>query len=324
MRSPSHASIFFDEVRGKKAYAVLEKLARPTSQTEENEWRDFKNGGFVGLPKTDEFDPNRKIKEIWSKNLGAFSNSGGGVLIWGIKAPNRMADGIDLVPDADAFANQLKDLTRDATDPPVLGVEIRAVRRISSPSGFVVCYVPSSEYLPHRSAWANREYYIRAQDGNISVPTAVLRRMFYPQRTPFLVPAASAAIIGPGGNLEMTVDLINRGTASAESVFVHFSSGGFFCKTYLHQNWKEADIGSVQDFTSDCPIHPDLPVRLFNNCAGKIDRAVEVLTFRFKIFARDASSLLFEVSFTTDELRMAGLNARKVTCEGMPVLSTKP
>ena len=177
---PSRAELFFIEVKeqGSKAFAFLEGLADRNATTDENEWREFKEASSLNLAA-----PERKkqAQAIWSESLSAFANSGGGVLIWGIRAPSRIADGLSLAANAAAFADRLRDWVNDAADPPVLSVDILALpRSATQPEGFVVCCIPPSPLSPHRAKWAVREYYIRTQDGSHPCTTGTLRRLFYP------------------------------------------------------------------------------------------------------------------------------------------------
>jgi hypothetical protein len=55
-------------------------------------------------------------------------------LVWGIKAPNRIAEGVDLVANAKALEERLRTLASDAVDPPILGVEVLAV---------IACFIPA-------------------------------------------------------------------------------------------------------------------------------------------------------------------------------------
>lgn len=323
---PSHASLFFGQIVKLKsrAFGFLEKLAIRATQTDENEWREFKSGGFTQQPARPQLDPKEKIKTIWSESLGAFSNSGGGVLIWGIRAPNRIVDGTDLVPAAEEFAARLRELTSDAVDPPIVGVEIVPVLKRASTAGFVVCYVPASDFAPHRSLWAKREYYMRVQDGNRPIPTAVLRRMFYPQSTPYLVPILAATIdYGADGfwHLRSTLDLVNEGTASAESILIYFLPVDQGCKTYATPQWSSEIVSGGFNFTSPTPLHPGQSVRILNNCTNNLrDWTTErVLTFQFQIFAKNSSAIRSEVSFTTAELLSAGPNHRLITRKAIPM-----
>jgi hypothetical protein len=313
MASPlSNASVFFQKIisLGSSAFDYLSEIANKSADTKENEWREFKSGGFIGAsPKSGaagrgSFNPEQKVKAIWSECLGAFANSGGGVLIWGIKAPNKVAEGVDLVSDAPALEGRLKELASDAVDPPGLGGGVLAVIGKFGKRGFVACHVPPSDHSPHRSIWGDREYYLRTQDGNRPIPTAILRRMFYPQASPILFPVAKARI--PKGDdgwhhFEMSVDLRNRGLASAEKVAVQLSSNHGFLPHPDSHNWTYD--GTV--FRGTLTIHPDQTVRWLHNCTNDVRNWQEdglVIAFTFRIFSRNAPATAFELSFDGSEL----------------------
>jgi hypothetical protein len=315
--SPSHASIFFEKIvgLGPGAFSYLDSLAKKSAQTDENEWREFKGGGFISAPtnaagpQKDKMDPDRRVKAIWSECLGAFANSSGGILIWGIKAPNKMAEGTDLVTDAKSLEDRLRVLSNDAVDPPILGIEVRAIISKATPNGFVICYVPASDFSPHRSKWADREYYLRAQDGNRPIPTAILRRMFYPRTLPLVVPlATAAAVLGSDEflHLQMRVDLKNRGMASAEDIAIQFTPINQQCQTFYDSNrWSREEWGGGFNFRGNITIHPDETIRWLNNCTSDLRDWTEegrTLVFRYRIFARNVPALDFELSFTAAEL----------------------
>jgi hypothetical protein len=210
---PSRAELFFREFLQKEenAFSFLVGLADPAANTSENEWRDFMDAEWIAFRQ----DSDKEVRRIWSENLGAFANSGGGVLIWGIKAANKIATRLSLAKDAFALANRLEQIANDAVDPPALGVEVRAIpQRKDDRKGFVVCYVPESQFTPHRSVWADKaSFYIRFQDGNKPCPTATLRRMFYPHSSAFVVPLLKVSMFeikGKGVAFEANVSVANK------------------------------------------------------------------------------------------------------------------
>jgi Putative DNA-binding domain len=314
--TPSRASIFFQKIEdlgSSAAYDHVANLGKKSSQTEENEWREFKQGGFLralnGPSVKHRQETDRQLKAIWSECLGAFANSAGGILIWGIKAPRKIADGIDLVPDPKALQDRLTVLASDAVDPPILGVQVVALTVKTSPSGFVVCYIPQSDFPPHRSLWAQREYYFRTQDGNRPMPTAVLRRMFYPQNFPMVVPVAKA-FIALGGDesfhLQMSIDLNNRGSASAEDIAIHFMPVDQRCETWYDTNkWSRDARPDGFYFRGHTTIHPDETFPWLRNCTSDIRNWKEegkMLMFKFRIFARNTAARSFVLSFSAAEL----------------------
>jgi len=327
--SPSRASIFFEKIEDlgrSAAYDYIGDLANKSAQTDENEWREFKAGGFLrGLKSsslTRRKETDRQLKGIWSEVLGAFANSAGGILIWGVRAPNKIADGVDLVPDAQAVRDRLIALANDAVDPPILGIEVVALMRKRSKSGFVVCYVPVSDFLPHRSLWAKHEYYIRTQDGNLRIPTAVLRRMFYPQNLPVVVPVAKAFITLGGDesyHLQMSIDLENRGRASAEDVAIYVipidQQFEFRCDT---KQWNYQARRDGFYFRTNTTIHPDEILPWLTNSTNDVRDWTEegkMLLFRFRIFARNTPARNFVLSFSAAEL--AAQPNVPITCEAV-------
>jgi hypothetical protein len=267
-------------------------------------------------------EADRKIKEIWSESLGAFANSGGGILIWGIKAKDKFAEGTDLVADARALEERLKRLASDAVDPPILGVEVHAVVGNKSPKGFVVCYIPASNFPPHRSMWADREYYFRIQDGNRPIPTAILRRMFSPRTAPFVVPMAKAKIVlenDQSYHFQMTIDLQNRGMAPAEDISIRMTSVDHAFQPYCDTNrWSPETTSGGFTIRGTTTIHPGEVICWLHNCTSNVrgwtDKETSI-SFKFQIFARDTAALDFELSFSAPELVAALESTREIERE---------
>src|SRR5438552_3985837 len=87
MASSSLAREFFNAIsQDANPYLKLAALVASQPPTFETEWLDFK-----GADRLDD----EGIKEIWSKALSGFANSGGGVLIFGIDARKDQSSGID-------------------------------------------------------------------------------------------------------------------------------------------------------------------------------------------------------------------------------------
>lgn len=132
---------------------LLRSMVNSTPPTVETEYLDFKSASQGGKPISD-----GDMKKTWSEALAGFATTSGGVLIWGIdgrKPPGGTVDqasGLNLVIDPDGFKSRLQQLQHQATDPPVPGVAIESYPDPSAPGqGFVVCFVPESDYKPHRT-----------------------------------------------------------------------------------------------------------------------------------------------------------------------------
>lgn len=312
MPEPSNARRFFDEVLNQPggSFQFLENLALPASKAEETEWMDFKGAkqltGSLNskTPADVKIEAESKIREIWSEYLGAFANSGGGVLIWGIDAPNRNAVGTSLVADVNNFSELLINHTKSVVDPPIQGVEVRAIPCDQSQEGFVVCLVPQSKFAPHRSLFAKREYYLRCQDGNHSCPVAVLRRLFYPLAFSYLVPLVRLNI--SVGNdyqyhLQGTVDIVNKGHASASEVFVEFKGGQ---ELSLNTDGWDKEPRNRKAYQSHKSIHPGQSLRLAHNLSYRLGHpdqinAAHCEKFEIRIYALNSTPIhrTFQISW---------------------------
>src|SRR5437867_3894786 len=137
MPTPSLAQEFFDQIlSAPDKLAFLNALVNPAKLYFEEEWLEFKCA-----PNIDAVE----VQQTWSKALSGFANTGGGVLIWGIRAVKDKATGVDCASAADpidnpaALKSRLMQLHHQATDPPVLGVKVEQYAAPTSGKGFVVC-----------------------------------------------------------------------------------------------------------------------------------------------------------------------------------------
>lgn len=94
---------------------------------------------------------SRKDRESLAQSISGFSNTEGGVIVWGIHS-KRLAGGIDCAQSTPAireprtFLQDLNSQCGQVTDPAVAGVENVALKGRNG-SGYVATYVPGSERL---------------------------------------------------------------------------------------------------------------------------------------------------------------------------------
>lgn len=230
----SNARAFFEFIKKQpNAYQYLLSIPDPDADHHpffEEEWLDFK-----GCPSDNKFASkidDKGAKKIWSKALSGYANITDGLIIWGIdarKAKPRDIDaacGLRLIPNPDVFESKLRDWIRDATNPPVMGVEYLAVPGPDGP-GFVVCFIPESRHRPHRAEVADKHYYYRAGDDFLIADPGLLRTLFYPHIRPRLrvvVMLGSQAYGSEVDDLKVAVTarifVLNDGTHSANNLCV--------------------------------------------------------------------------------------------------------
>lgn len=338
--SATVSEVFFDRLLKKKssAFSALSKLV--SAEEEENQWRDFKEANWLRTAdgKTnfqdevlEEFAKRaekqripklNELKSIWSQYLGAFANSDGSILIWGIKAPKRKAESLSLAPDAEGFADWLREQQANATEPAIQRVRIEAFREGREKQGFVVCRVPRSSLQPHRSLWSPGRYFARFDDGNRELTAALLRRMFHPQVAALLVPQLKFRFVMADRAVAVCceVRLQNKGMASALNALVVIKAK--FCSfadISPENGWRPRSYGTDDRLTTELVIHPGEVVP----CAGIATRSpiswnrdpLPDLEVQFTIYAANTSALEGKRIIPANEWEMNVLKSSEIMCD---------
>lgn len=309
----STAKYFFTSLidQGADAFAIVSDLV--TAEAEENDWREFKGASFLhpdlAAPDPEvRKDQNHTIKKYWSQNISAFANSGGGLLIWGIETKKNRAHVQSLASSADTLRDRLEQLKMEATDPPVLGVETLAVLEPGSPSGYVVCYIPGSDYSPHRATLSDGGFFIRAGDSTQPMKTEILRRMFYPQLSHRLTPIVTLRLqerqtLNDRWEIHTSVVINNRGNASAQETIVVLSSP---VGAKLHRETTRWEAGlQAEKLKALETIHPGDAVPLVRNWTSNPFRSGELppdISYTFTVMALNSVLQKFRVTFTSAEV----------------------
>lgn len=216
----SLASAFYNQIiSADDPGAFLESLIGRT----EEDWLDFK-----GFSKNTSLAQQAKdIRKIWAENLSAFANTAGGLLIWGIRAQHdkakhvSVASELALFPEPTVLKTTLQNLHLEATDPPVAGVQIHCYPAPSGngTEGFVVCYIPESEYKPHCAKLGDKAFFMRFGDKTKVPATSVIRSLFYPKLNCRLAVDIRGVRLQDGTPL-FTLNVINAGPATADDLLI--------------------------------------------------------------------------------------------------------
>jgi Schlafen, AlbA_2 len=320
MEPQSNARMLFDEIKGQSdRFAFLSQLPERPEPFFEEEWIDFK-----GQPKDD-----NNAREIWSKALSGFSNTTEGLLVWGIdarKKPPRNIDaasGLRLVADCNKFESRLREWIRDATNPPVMGVEYLSVPD-GDGNGFVVCLIPESSHPPHRAEYAKKHYYYRVGDDFEIAAPGFLRKLFYPQAKARLevdVILSFERIPGAGhqagrARTIATVVVLNTGTATAKDVLVIIEKDTNIFNYTVNQahssGWGPVSTRDAKGaYASLRPIHPEeqstvlVMQTVFPFKSAPTDRRsipdFPQLNFSFRLYAEDLGMRIVKTCFLSDD-----------------------
>lgn len=268
MPAPSIAKRFYEQLLAQPepfAHAMAWVNANPP--TVETEWLDFKAGHEI---------TEDAIKRIWSKALAGFANTQGGVLVWGFDCRKTGDPAVDqvqapsLIASPDAVASRLMELHHQSTEPPVLGIEVKAFRDPADASkGIVVCFIPESSFKPHRAEHAQQHYYIRAGDDFVQPSVSLLRSLFVPSSTALLMPSVRAEIhpSQPSNHLATQIRFLahvkNTGLVSIEGALVTLH-GNYHGEFWMPQGWRKHDTAMSRiSFESPRAIHPGEVMQVF-------------------------------------------------------------
>lgn len=187
------------------------------TQQEENLFLDFKRINRPDLTNSDD-------KKNLAKALSGFSNSSGGLIVWGIDA-RKNAQGIDCacelmaIQSVKRFLSRLNELTGMAVSPIVDGVQHKIINADKN-DGFVVTYIPESASGPHMAKLGDDRYYKRSGDSFYRLEHFDLEDMFGRRPRPLL--QLSTRISGAGLNSKIIIGIKNVGRGSAKAPYIAF------------------------------------------------------------------------------------------------------
>ena len=320
---PSNAQSYFEQITtADNPVAFLHSQANGVF---EEEWLDFK-----GQPQP------KDTKGIWSEAVTGFSNTEGGVLVWGIDArydpatQRDVSNGLRLITDVGQFESQLRSTIWNLTTPPTQGIQIKSYPTDEQGQGFVVCLIPEGQHKPYRAESGRQYYFIRSGTSFQNANPSLLRTMFFPKTSPDLRLHVNC-IIWPKNQVDpnycrppsvvfqaiFRVTVENKGVASAEGLTI-------FCHADESQgvggNWNESDFHSWKLVSSiNTPIglgysnllHPSqvsratqfealMPTQYVRN-SNKIESSVSV-ALHFVVYAKDAVPRRFISRFSVADI----------------------
>lgn len=303
---PSHALEFFKKVNV-EGIKFLKSLIGSDPPSFETDWLDFKGADQL---------KDKDVKRIWSEALSGFANTEGGILVWGIDArPDPItkidcASGLSLVRNPNLFVSRLRELHSQSTDPPIPGVDHWfANEEGEGDCGFVVSYVPESNFKPHRAEAAGRNYYIRAGDSFHVPSVSLLRNLFFPEYHSHLWPELKSFY----NKDTIFIDgyLYNSGIATAKNIvlFVGYKADPTWKLETAHR-WEFVGSPNPNHKTGSgmacfLPIHPGTALPAF-----RLSRPIKTQEFRqiisvdFEIFmyCENNQPLMSTITFVLEDI----------------------
>lgn len=198
--------------------AFMDYLAGALGEVEANSF-EYKEKDNRSHPKLDPKD----IKHL-AITISAFSNSSGGVLIWGIENKTLKPKPIAEVRE---FAERVSQAMSSIVEPAVMGLDLLTFAADSG-EGYLALYIPESELPPHRvtstqaGSDAKDRYYIRSGGNSVVADHSQLNDMFGRRPHPNLVLTWRGAAHGTSmegrqidARVILTLQNLGRGSARA-------------------------------------------------------------------------------------------------------------
>jgi hypothetical protein len=180
----ANAEIIFEQLE-LEGYSRIEQMV--INQQEENLFLDFKLKADPTTPNLSNDD-----RKNYAKALSGFSNTSGGVVVWGVDA-SKNEDNVDAarelrpISQLKVFLNNLNSLLSSSLIPLNPGVKNIAINLPNEVGkGFIVTYVPESSLPPHRAMLKLNQYFTRSGDSFVMMEHVHLEDMFGKRQKPRL------------------------------------------------------------------------------------------------------------------------------------------
>lgn len=164
---------------------------------------------------------NEGVRVHLAKAVSGFSNTAGGIVIWGAATTRHAHSGLDIISDIEPignckkFAQTIGSRISSLTTPPCLGFQVKTIKKTPSDGrGVVIAYVPQTSGDPLRTTTDSR-FCFRDSDGFINAPYEVIKRLFSATQSPDIRAIISHESIEQDNNDIWRIPITVRNLSSA-------------------------------------------------------------------------------------------------------------
>lgn len=209
-----------------------------TDGQEENLNLEFKT---VVHPNYNEHNREDDKKNI-SKTFSGFANSNGGIIVWGIKAKENaskqdIATDKKPITELTKFLNTLNRLEGQSVTPVITGIEHKKIET-SNDCGFIISFIPASDFAPHMANYSGKHYYKRSGDSFYTCEHYDIKDMFQRKHSAYLdlniKDKEIHQIHGDKMRVEIILSLMNTGRNYAKAPLI---------KVEINQPYQFSDFG---------------------------------------------------------------------------------
>jgi hypothetical protein len=252
----------------------------------------------------------KELRTTIAKCLSGFSNTSGGIVIWGISTTRHKHSNLDVlsqfepIASVDRFSRQIDIVAPTLFDPPTLHVASKVIKKRSADSrGIVVTHIPQGQGDPVQSLRDNL-FYFRSGADFVVAPHSMIKSLFGRAQGPDLYPVFDRRLVTEDGRGTWSVPIAIRNGSSAIARDV---------KVLIEVINPEAcdRVASVGNLRDESGINPGS--KIYIAMVGSpvyrgLHHVVGTLKVKMKVLKRAARILKLEICIYGD-----GMRARKST-----------
>lgn len=252
---------------------------------------------------------NRDMKIKLSKALSGFSNTAGGVILWGIATTPHSHSKLDVISQLEpigncaAFEKQVRVAIPTLTTPSVLKFQTKIIKRLKTDTkGVIVAYIPFTPGDPLLNNIDN-VFYFRSSDEFITAPYELIKRLFSISDVPDVYPMFTEKLVKleTDGSWSIPIIVNNRSIAFAEDVDVSVTI----------KNPSSCESITVTGFTDNSSLNPGDKIFTTELNRG-IHRGMPIVAGRLKIKMKKGKGVKrrLDLSISTYANRMRARNVK--------------
>jgi len=174
---------------------------------------------------------NRKMKAELAVSVSGFSNTSGGVIIWGMSTTNHPHGELDVLTQivpigpCKRFAQQVRTTIPSLSTPAILNSTTKIIKQRPTDSrGVVLTHIPRHLGDPVQSI-TDDKFYFRSGDAFVVAPYDMIRRLFAAAESPDLHATIAVNVAAPTdtGGWQIPIVVSNESTAAAEDLAVNLT-----------------------------------------------------------------------------------------------------
>ena len=143
----------------------------------------------------------KDLQATLAKTISGFSNSAGGVILWGVGTTPHSHSGLDVLTQIEeigicsSFLRQVESVIPRLTTPPILNVLNKTIKKKPKDTkGVVVTHIPNHVGDPIQSNQDNH-FYFRSGGESVIAPYEMIPRLFSATASPDLHPTFSSDLV---------------------------------------------------------------------------------------------------------------------------------